>query len=249
VNPTRNRSSIIYLLLFVAIIAMVVYQFQQQTSTEDALTINEVASDIEKGNVKRIIEDDNQLRVIYADGTERVSHKEDSATLVEQLTQLGVTTEALSAANIKIEIQPPSAWLGIATALGWLIPFVLLAGVFWFVFRQAQGSNNAALSFGKSRARMFTGDQPSVTFEDVAGVEEAKEELKEVVEFLREPEKFISLGARIPKGVLLVGPPGTGKTLLAKAVSGEAGVPFLYLWLGICRNVCWRWRKPRERSV
>ncbi len=225
-NPTRNRSSIIYLLLFVAIIAMVVYQFQQQTSTEDALTINEVASDIEKGNVKRIIEDDNQLRVIYADGTERVSHKEDSATLVEQLTQLGVTTEALSAANIKIEIQPPSAWLGIATALGWLIPFVLLAGVFWFVFRQAQGSNNAALSFGKSRARMFTGDQPSVTFEDVAGVEEAKEELKEVVEFLREPEKFISLGARIPKGVLLVGPPGTGKTLLAKAVSGEAGVPF-----------------------
>jgi len=226
VNPTRNRSSIIYLLLFVAIIAMVVYQFQQQTSTEDALTINEVAADIEKGNVKRIIEDDNQLRVIYADGTERVSHKEDSATLVEQLTQLGVTTEALSAANIKIEIKPPSAWLGIATALGYLIPFVLLAGVFWFVFRQAQGSNNAALSFGKSRARMFTGDQPSVTFEDVAGVEEAKEELKEVVEFLREPEKFISLGARIPKGVLLVGPPGTGKTLLAKAVSGEAGVPF-----------------------
>jgi cell division protease FtsH len=226
VNPTRNRSSIIYLLLFVAIIAMVVYQFQQQTSTEDALTINEVAADIEKGNVKRIIEDDNQLRVIYADGTERVSHKEDSATLVEQLTQLGVTTEALSAANIKIEIKPPSAWLGIATALGYLIPFILLAGVFWFVFRQAQGSNNAALSFGKSRARMFTGDQPSVTFEDVAGVEEAKEELKEVVEFLREPEKFISLGARIPKGVLLVGPPGTGKTLLAKAVSGEAGVPF-----------------------
>jgi cell division protease FtsH len=98
--------------------------------------------------------------------------------------------------------------------------------VFWFVFRQAQGSNNAAMSFGKSRARMFTGDQPSVTFEDVAGVEEAKEELQEVVEFLREPEKFISLGARIPKGVLLVGPPGTGKTLLAKAVSGEAGVPF-----------------------
>jgi cell division protease FtsH len=125
-----------------------------------------------------------------------------------------------------IQVKPPSAWLGIATALGYILPFVLLAGVFWFIFRQAQGSNNAALSFGKSRARMFTGDQPSVTFEDVAGVEEAKEELKEVVEFLREPQKFISLGARIPKGVLLVGPPGTGKTLLAKAVSGEAGVPF-----------------------
>jgi cell division protease FtsH len=99
-------------------------------------------------------------------------------------------------------------------------------GLIYFMLRQAQGSNNQALSFGKSRARMFTGDQPTVTFEDVAGAEEAKEDLKEIVEFLKEPEKFISLGARIPKGVLLVGSPGTGKTLLAKAVSGEAGVPF-----------------------
>jgi cell division protease FtsH len=103
---------------------------------------------------------------------------------------------------------------------------LLILGAFFFIFRQAQGSNNAAMSFGKSRARMFTGDHPTVTFADVAGVEEAKEELQEVVEFLREPQKFIQLGARIPKGVLLVGTPGTGKTLLAKAVSGEAGVPF-----------------------
>jgi cell division protease FtsH len=99
-------------------------------------------------------------------------------------------------------------------------------GLFWWIFRQAQGSNNQAMSFGKSRARMFSGEHPTVTFDDVAGVEESKEELREVVEFLREPQKFIQLGARIPKGVLLVGPPGTGKTLLAKAVSGEAGVPF-----------------------
>jgi cell division protease FtsH len=226
VNPTRNRSSVIYLLLFVAIIVMVVYNFQQQATTQDPLTINEVAADIQRGNIRRIIEDDNRLRVIYANGTERASHKETGATLVEQLKELGVTTENLDPESVKIEIKPPSAWLGVATALGYFVPFILLAGVFWFVFRQAQGSNNAALSFGKSRARMFSGDHPSVTFEDVAGVEEAKEELKEVVEFLREPEKFISLGARIPKGVLLVGPPGTGKTLLAKAVSGEAGVPF-----------------------
>lgn len=225
-NATRNRSSIIYLLLFIAIIVMVVYNFQQQASTHEALTINEVAADIQSGKVKRIVEDDNRLRVIYTDGTERTSNKESSATLVEQLKQLGVTTEQLAPENVKIEIKPPSAWLGVATALGYFVPFILLAGVFWFVFRQAQGSNNAALSFGKSRARMFTGDQPKVTFADVAGVDEAKEELVEVVEFLREPEKFISLGARIPKGVLLVGPPGTGKTLLAKAVSGEAGVPF-----------------------
>jgi cell division protease FtsH len=231
VNPTRNRSSIIYLLLFVAIIVMVVYQFQQQSTTNEPLTINELAADIQNGNedhgdVKRVTEDDNRLRVTYADGTELESQKESDATLIQQLKELGVTTTDLSKDRIIIEVKPPSAWLGIATALGYFIPFVLLAGVFWFVFRQAQGSNNAAMSFGKSRARMFSGDHPAVTFDDVAGVEEAKEELEEVVEFLREPEKFISLGARIPKGVLLVGPPGTGKTLLAKAVSGEAGVPF-----------------------
>jgi cell division protease FtsH len=226
VNPTRNRTSIIYLLLFIAIISMVVYNFQQQASSQDVLSINQVASDIQQGKVERLIEDSDRLQVIYTDGTEKISHKEPNATLVDQLKALGVTTDQLNANKVKIEVKPPSAWLGIATALGYILPFIILGGVFWFVFRQAQGSNNAALSFGKSRARMFTGDQPTVTFADVAGVEEAKEELKEVVEFLREPEKFISLGARIPKGVLLVGPPGTGKTLLAKAVSGEAGVPF-----------------------
>ena len=225
-NPPRNRYSIIYLMLFVAIIAMVIYNFQQQATIQEALTISEVAADIKAGNITRIKEDDNRLRVIYSNGTERISQKEASATLVEQLVSFGVTPQELNPDNVKIEIMPPSTWLGIATALGYILPFLILAGIFWFVFRQAQGSNNAAMSFGKSRARMFTGDQPTVTFEDVAGVEEAKEELHEVVEFLREPEKFISLGARIPKGVLLVGPPGTGKTLMAKAVSGEAGVPF-----------------------
>ena len=223
-NPTRNRSSIIYLLLFVAIIVMVVYQFQQSSTNPEPLTISELAAEIQSGKVERVVEDDNRLRVFYTNQTEKTSQKESNATLVEQLKELGVTPEALS--SVVIEVKPPSAWLGIATALGYFIPFILLAGVFWFVFRQAQGSNNAALSFGKSRARMFSGDHPAVTFEDVAGVEEAKEELFEIVEFLREPEKFISLGARIPKGVLLVGPPGTGKTLLAKAVSGEAAVPF-----------------------
>ncbi len=225
-NPSRNRASIIYLLLFMAIISMVVYNFQQQAQRQEILSINEVAADIQRGKINRIVEDDDRLRLVYKDGDERISYKETSATLIEQLSTLGVASDQLSPDNVKIEIKPPSAWLGIVTALGYILPFIILAGVFWFVFRQAQGSNNAALSFGKSRARMFTGENPSVTFEDVAGVEEAKEELKEVVEFLREPEKFISLGARIPKGVLLVGPPGTGKTLMAKAVSGEAGVPF-----------------------
>lgn len=224
-NPTRNRSSIIYLLLFVAIISLVVYNFQQPAAQE-TLTINQVAADIQNGKVERIEESENDLDITYTTGDQRKSHKEANSTLVQQLKELGVTTAALQVDKIKLEIKPPSAWLSVATILGYILPFIILAAVFWFVFRQAQGSNNAAMSFGKSRARMFTGDQPSVTFQDVAGVEEAKEELKEVVEFLREPEKFISLGARIPKGVLLVGPPGTGKTLLAKAVSGEAGVPF-----------------------
>jgi len=229
VNSMKNRSSIIYLLLVVAIIVLVVFNFQQQGSSQDTLTINEVAMQVQQGQITRITEDDNRLLIVYKSGVtdvaDAVSYKAPETTLVDQLMQLGVTSEQLDPELIKIEIKPPSPWLGIATIFSYVMPFLLLGGVFWFVFRQAQGSNNAAMSFGKSRARM-SGDQPSVTFGDVAGVEEAKEELQEVVEFLREPEKFIALGARIPKGVLLVGPPGTGKTLMAKAVSGEAGVPF-----------------------
>jgi len=223
---SRNQSYVIYLLLFVAIIAMVVYQFRQSSSSPDVLSINQVAADVNKGTVERITVDGDRLKVTYSNGDQKDSHKEPNASLIDQLIALGVTADKLTPDKISIEIKPPSAWIGVVTALGYILPFIILAGVFWFIFRQAQGSNNAAMSFGKSRARMFSGDQPTVTFEDVAGVEEAKEELKEVVEFLREPQKFISLGARIPKGVLLVGPPGTGKTLLAKAVSGEAGVPF-----------------------
>jgi len=223
---SRNQSYVIYLLLFVAIIAMLVYQFNSTSSSQDVLTINEVAEEIQKGNISRITENENTLKLTLADGTQRTSNIEMNATLVEQLLNLGVTSEQLSPDKVKIEIKPPSAWLGILTALGYILPFIILGGAFFFIFRQAQGSNNAAMSFGKSRARMFSGDQSTVTFQDVAGVDESKEELKEVVEFLREPQKFIALGARIPKGVLLVGPPGTGKTLLAKAVSGEAGVPF-----------------------
>lgn len=223
---SRNQSYVIYLLLFVAIVAMLVYNFSAQGNSQEALTINQVAEDIKKGTIVKILEDENRLTLTFSDGTQGKSNKDSSATLVEQLLNFGVSPEQLVPEKISIEIKAPSAWLGILTALGYILPFLLLGGAFFFIFRQAQGSNSAAMSFGKSRARMFTGDQPTVTFEDVAGIDESKEELKEVVEFLREPQKFIALGARIPKGVLLVGPPGTGKTLLAKAVSGEAGVPF-----------------------
>jgi len=225
---SRNRtSSALYLFLFAMIMFLVWYSYSGQASSQtEPLTINQVAADIKSGQVTRIVVDDTKLTVTYKNGDRRVAYMEATDTLVRQLLDLGVTTEDLSPKRMKIEIKPTSPWGNIAFYLMNLVPVILVAVMFWFIFRQAQGSNNAALNFGRSRARMFTGDRPLVTFDDVAGVEEAKEELKEVVEFLKEPQKFIALGARIPKGVLLVGPPGTGKTLLAKAVAGEAGVPF-----------------------
>jgi cell division protease FtsH len=226
VNSPRTRVSLIYLVFFVLLIFVVFFNYQQQASQQEALTINQVAADIRTGIVARVITDNDRLRIVYDNGEERFAQKESNTNTVEQLIALGVTPEELTPENVDIEVAPPSAWLGIGTVLTYVLPFLLLAGVFWFVFRQAQGSNNAAMSFGKSRAKMFSGENPTVTFNDVAGVEEAKIDLQEIVEFLKEPDKFISLGARIPKGVLLVGQPGTGKTLLAKAVSGEAGVPF-----------------------
>jgi cell division protease FtsH len=227
VTQNRTQSFIIYFLLLVAIGAMLYVSFRQDNAGQQPLTINEVAGAIQNGDVARvIIQDDDTLQIVYKSGEEGESHKESTATLVDQLVSLGVQPEQLSSENVKIEVRPPSQWAGILSSLLYILPVVFMAGVLWFIFRQAQGSNNAAMAFGKSRARMFTGEHPTVTFEDVAGVEESKQELAEVVEFLKEPQKFIQLGARIPKGVLLVGPPGTGKTLLAKAVSGEAGVPF-----------------------
>ena len=230
-NNSRNQSLIIYALLFIAIVAMILFQVNQPSRAEAPLTINQVAADIKSGKIKRIVaESDNRLRVIYPGSSgsdvERTAYKEDGTSLINQLVLLGVTPEQLAPEKLQVVINPPSSWMTILSVLGYILPFILIIALFFWIFRQAQGSNNAAMSFGKSRARMFTGEHPTVTFEDVAGADESKEELKEVVEFLREPQKFIQLGARIPKGVLLVGPPGTGKTLLAKAVSGEAGVPF-----------------------
>jgi cell division protease FtsH len=223
---SRNQSFIIYILLFIAIIAMVFFTVNQQGAGTEEIPINQLATDIRAGRVKSIVEDENRLEIVYRDNEIKTSTKDPSTPLIAQLVELGVTPEDLSSDQISVDIKLPSPLLGIFSILSYILPFIILIGLFWFIFRQAQGSNSAAMSFGKSKARMFTGDHPTVTFEDVAGVEEAKEELQEVVEFLREPQKFIALGARIPKGVLLVGAPGTGKTLMAKAVSGEAGVPF-----------------------
>jgi len=228
VNP-RNQSFVVTFLLIVAVVAMVVMMVQRDSASDTPLTINELAEEIKTGNISKVVIDaDDSLLVTFSDGRQEEveAYKEANSTLVDQLIALGVTQAQLSPEFVKIEVKQPSRWSGVLNAAAIFLPVLLMLGIFWFIFRQAQGSNNAAMSFGKSRARMFTGEHPTVTFQDVAGAEESKHELAEVVEFLKEPQKFIQLGARIPKGVLLVGPPGTGKTLLAKAVSGEAGVPF-----------------------
>lgn len=223
---SRNRSYAIYILLFLAIISMVYFNIQQQALETRVIPINQLAADIEAGKVSKVTALENELTIAYKDGTNKEATLDSQSGLVEQLVQLGVSTKQLQDPGLQIEISKPGMLDTILNILVYILPFIFMLGIFWFFMRQAQGSNNAAIAFSKSRARMMSGEHPTVTFADVAGVDEAKEELQEVVEFLKEPQKFISLGARIPKGVLLVGSPGTGKTLMAKAVSGEAGVPF-----------------------
>ena len=223
-NSARIRSIFVYVLIIVAIAALL-FNFRNQSSPTQQLSLTDLATAVQEGQVKKIVIDENTLRISFNDSRpDAESRKEPISTGPDQLAALGVPLPKIEA--VVWEVKKPSDLSGILTFLGYMLPALLVVGVIYFMLRQAQGTNNQALSFGKSRARMFTGDQPTVTFDDVAGVDEAKEELKEVVEFLKEPDKFIALGARIPKGVLLVGSPGTGKTLLAKAVSGEAGVPF-----------------------
>jgi cell division protease FtsH len=230
-NFKKVRSGAIYILLLLALGAFLYTSLTNNANSAAQLkNIDEVAREVREGNVQSIdIKDDRltvRLRPSQDNPTPAVwqSRKESETGLVETLTNLGVTSEQLK--QVEIGVAEPQFWENWSGILLALLPLLLLGAFFYFIMRQAQGAGNQAFSFGKSRARMFTGDRPTITFADVAGSEEAKQELQEVVEFLKEPEKFASLGARIPRGVLLVGPPGTGKTLMAKAVSGEAGVPF-----------------------
>jgi cell division protease FtsH len=213
----------VYGLLILAI-GLILWSVRTQTQQSKSMTLSEVAQAMRRGDVDKVSINNDDLTITFRDKTTAIVRKESTSTAPEQFAAVGVSAE--DRARVEWEVARPSEWSNLLPIIGYILPAVFVMGLIYFMLRQAQGSNNQALSFGKSRARMFTGDQPTVTFEDVAGAEEAKEDLKEVVEFLKEPEKFIQLGARIPKGVLLVGSPGTGKTLLAKAVSGEAGVPF-----------------------
>ncbi len=227
-NSPKATRFFIYLLVGVVIIAMV-WSYNAAPAARQEIPISQLAQEVRANKVNEIRVGSNgrELTVLYDDAsTVATVHTSGVSSVEELLSAYGITGQDYQDGRPTITYARPSQFSGWVNIIGIFLPAILIIAFIYFVFRQAQGTNNQAVAFGKSRARMFTGDHPTVTFSDVAGADEAKEELAEIVEFLREPAKFVSFGARIPKGVLLVGSPGTGKTLLAKAVAGEAGVPF-----------------------
>jgi cell division protease FtsH len=222
------KNSFVYLIILVAALALFFQYFGQSNTQSNEMGIAQVIALAKAGRVSEIQAQagDEQIIVTTADGEFR-SRLESRDSVMSLLAQYDVPISDENGRQlIRVTVTPAPAWGGLLSIFTILLPTLLLIAFFVFFMRQAQGSNNQAMSFGKSRARMFSGDKPTVTFADVAGQEEAKQDLTEIVEFLKFPDKFVALGARIPRGVLMVGPPGTGKTLLSRAVAGEAGVPF-----------------------
>lgn len=213
-NCFRN----IFYIIIVIILGLIIWSLVAPTGKKpQQVDISQVVQQFQAGKLEKITVKNNQITANLKSGETEQAYKEPTATL----SDYGITPD-----KININVENPDSSSIWTTVLSIGLPFLLIAGFLYFMFRQAQGGNMKAMSFGQSRARLFNPGAKRTTFADVAGLEEPKQELYEVVEFLKSPAKFQALGAEIPKGVLLVGPPGTGKTLLAKAVAGEAGVPF-----------------------
>jgi len=221
-KPKSWPNSLVYLLLLAVIVATV-FVFLPRSGKPQEVGITEFITYIKQGEIDHIVQKENTLTGSYGE-EERYTADYYGTTndLVAILSDNGVN---VGEGGISLDVKASGIDWGMI-ALQILLPIMLIGALFYFLFRSARGAGTQAFNFGKSRARLSSGNKPAVTFADVAGTEEAKEEVQEVVDFLKSPQKFRTLGARIPRGVLLVGPPGTGKTLLAKAIAGEANVPF-----------------------